>query len=437
MKIAIIGGGPAGCAAAHYAKENVPGAHITLFEAAPVLGGRTTSLRKDGWVVDTGAGFVTNFYPRLFSIASKQGFSDIIVEMNRISGLAKEGKVAPLNIGSTVSFLKFPFLRTWEKMKMASWTGAMTLKRKSYDLADPRTLVSIDDMSIEEYALQKLNPNIYHSLIRPGIEPFWYFSCADVSRALVMGLTSKAAGARFYSLPKGIDQICTHLASGAERKLGAAVQKITKEEHSYSLHYRQQEAEYHASFDRVVVATTASVANTITQELSISPVVRVFLETQSYAANIHICFRIALQPQELIAGSIFPCDSQRRMLAAIAFHRAKHSAHERDEELVSIYLSDAGAKEVMAFSDSELGTYAWEKARGCYPQLPEKAEIFSIHRRKEAIPVHAVGRYRKAVEAQEEQEESDIQFCGDYWATATIEGAVATAQRSILRWTSR
>ena len=214
MKIAVIGGGPAGCAAAYHLQKN--GKEVILLEAQEQIGGRTRSLRKDGFVLDTGAGFVTNFYPRLFALAKECSFADKIQEMNRISGLFRNDQLAELNIGSALSFLKFPFLGMWEKCKMAAWTLECTLKSKHYDLADPRTLAPIDLQSIEEYAYKRLNENIYHTLIRPGIEPFWYFSCADVSCALLLGLTSKAAGASFYSLPEGIDQIATSLTSSIE-----------------------------------------------------------------------------------------------------------------------------------------------------------------------------------------------------------------------------
>ena len=109
MKIAIIGGGPAGCAAAYFVRQHYPNVELTIIEKASQLGGRTTSIRKDGWVLDTGAGFVTNFYPRLFSIAQDHEFSHEIVEMNRISGLSRGGFVAPLNVGSTISFCSFHF----------------------------------------------------------------------------------------------------------------------------------------------------------------------------------------------------------------------------------------------------------------------------------------------------------------------------------------
>ena len=54
--------------------------------------------------------------------------------------------------------------------------------------------------------------------------------------------------------------------------------------------------------------------------------------------------------------------------------------------------------------------------------------LFFLIKRKEAIPVHAVGRYGLASEFLKIQQEnkSPLAFCGDYLATATVEGAVAT-----------
>ena len=435
MNIAIIGGGPAGCASAYFVRKYFPEAKVTIFEGASQLGGRTTSLRKEGWVLDTGAGFVTNFYPRLFSIAQEYGFADDIVEMNRISGLSREGKIAPLNVGSTVSFLRFPFLSMWEKTRMAWWTGKMTWLRKKLDLASSTSLAEYDTMSIEEYALSELTPNIYHSLIRPGIEPFWYFSCADVSRSLVMGLTAQAAGARFYSVPRGIDIICAQMAKEAECKLEHTVVQIQEEKQGYTIVSEHNGNNRQDFFDRVVVATTGTIAVQISKEVTLSSAVREFLESQTYAANIHICFRIPTQSSPPEAGSIFPCDSEKRLLAAISFHRAKQPHYDKEEELVSIYLSDVGAKTYMNTSDEDLAQIAWKKAREYCSVLPENADVFSVHRRKEAIPVHSVGRYKYAAEAQKALKDSNIQFCGDYWASATIEGAIATAQDAILRWT--
>jgi predicted NAD/FAD-dependent oxidoreductase len=61
-------------------------------------------------------------------------------------------------------------------------------------------------------------------------------------------------------------------------------------------------------------------------------------------------------------------------------------------------------------------------------------------RRAEAIPVHAVGRYRQAAAFKREQSSGDspILFCGDHLATATVDGAMASgyaaADALLSRW---
>ena len=69
-----------------------------------------------------------------------------------------------------------------------------------------------------------------------------------------------------------------------------------------------------------------------------------------------------------------------------------------------------------------------ELAREFYPEISPQAEPYFLIRRPEAIPVHAVGRYGLAHEFAEEQRArgGPVHFCGDYLATATIDGAVAT-----------
>src|SRR2546430_1069071 len=53
MRVIVIGAGPAGAAAAH--RLHRLGAEGTLLGACEHVGGRTATLRRDGWVIDTGA----------------------------------------------------------------------------------------------------------------------------------------------------------------------------------------------------------------------------------------------------------------------------------------------------------------------------------------------------------------------------------------------
>ena len=425
MKTAIIGAGPAGCAAAYAHK--LKGHEVILLEKDSSIGGRTQCYRNNGFTLDTGAGFVTNFYPMLKTIAQDLQFEDKWHHMHRSTGLFKDGKIAPLNVSSALSFASFPFLSTLNKFKMLMWIGGLTLKRGQWDLAKPSTLADIDVRSIAECARAELNEEIYHTIIRPGIEPFWYFSCEEVSQGLVLALSSQAAGARFYSFPDGIDTICEHLTEDVHTITDAAVVGIEQSGSDHIISYKTQQELKQISVEKVVIATTASVANNLVKELPesvVSTSMKCFLSSQRYASNVHACVEIPKLKDRPPAGALFPCDSGKHNLAAISFHSSKYPKNNRETELISIFLSDKGALELMHLDDEKLYEECWSLAKAIWPKLPSSYSPFHLVRRNEAIPVHEVGRYKKAANLNQEQQGKTIRFCGDYLATATIEGAI-------------
>ena len=86
MRFVVIGGGPAGCAAAYTRCKQ--GHEVRLFEAADQVGGRTKQLERDGFNLATGALFLMgDIYPRT---------SAILKEMGRWKALRPRGGAAEL-----------------------------------------------------------------------------------------------------------------------------------------------------------------------------------------------------------------------------------------------------------------------------------------------------------------------------------------------------
>ena len=315
---------------------------------------------------------------------------------------------------------------------MASWTGKLTVQRRRYELTNLSKLAPLDTRSIAQLADEELSPAIYHHLIRPGIEPFWYFSCEDVSAAMAESLTAHAAGARFYYVDGGIDQICQALASQATVTLSSDIQRVERVADGFTVSGVSGDRPLSRLVDQVVVATTANAAHSMTTPLSsqwVPAKVRDFLRQQRYAANIHVSFKISRLEVDPKLNSIFPSGEGKHPLAALSFHRAKQGKNQdTDAELISVYLSDLESRRVMAWTDEEIAERAWCLAREVYPRLPESRAVYHLHRRREAIPVHAVGRYKAALAVQEAQATtlSGVYFCGDYLSTATIDGAIET-----------
>jgi protoporphyrinogen/coproporphyrinogen III oxidase len=430
QRIAVIGAGPAGAAAAHALAEG--GHEVSVFERAAHIGGRTYSHREGDDCVDTGAGFITNFYPRTLALADSAGLADRVKELHRVTGLHRDGELAHLCIGSAISFLRFPFIGLADKWRMARWTASLSMRRGRYDIALPETLVELDHRSIGDMARSDLSEAVYHTLIRPGIEPFWYFDCEEVSAALAEGLAAHAAGAKFYAITGGIDHLCRALLRDLAVHTETAAEGLRVTPTGVDLTLSSPAGERTEPFDRVVIATTATVAHGLLKGAGGSPLNAeqdAFLASQAYAANVHICYRIPRLATAPGLNAIFPCGSDRAPLAALGFNRRK-SPHPATHptELVSVYLSDPESLRVMEWSDEALAAHGLQLGRAVFPALPDEAEVFHIARRREAIPVHSVGRYRQAVAFQAAQAHGDhrVLLCGDYLATATIDGAIAT-----------
>ena len=78
MKAAVIGAGPAGCAAAYTLGKN--GHDVALFEAQDHVGGRTSQVMRNGFNLGSGALFLMGgIYPRTNAILKELGHYDDLV----------------------------------------------------------------------------------------------------------------------------------------------------------------------------------------------------------------------------------------------------------------------------------------------------------------------------------------------------------------------
>lgn len=417
-RVAVIGSGPAGAAAAH--RLSAAGREVVLFERAAEAGGRTASWKLGDAVVDSGAGFFTNFYPAVAELLPELGLEAGVVTLSRSNALVHEGQVAVLSVGSTRSFLRFPLVRMRGKLRMTAHVGFASARHRRLDLSRPESLARLDDRSVRDHAVARLGEEVYEFLVRPGVEPFWYFSCADVSRSLSLGLQARAATARFFTLRGGMDTIAKGLAAAAELRVATEVTAIERAGAGVTVDGE--------AFDAAVVATTAEPA--LQMAGAVVPAgIREFVASQRYVPNVHAAFRVprAAAPPE---SARLPCGPGEHPVAAIACQSNKQQGTiPPDEEIVSVYLAAAPSAELIGASDEAIYERAWSLAREFSPDLPPTAEPLACIARATAIPVHAVGRYRSAAAAWAEQR-PPVVAAGDYLATATVDGALRSGLRA-------
>ena len=428
-RCAIIGAGPAGCTAAYELQKS--GFDVQIFEANAQVGGRTQTWREQNLNHDSGAGFFTNFYPNLESYIDELELHDEIITLSRNNGLVQNGKAAFLQLGSLQSFLKFPYASIRSKISMLRETLSMTLKHRHDHLYDCEKLAEYDEESVATYIRKRCNDEVYHAFIRPGIEPFWYFSCEEVSQSLLLALQSKAADAKFYTFAKGMDTFCRSVTKDMQVHTNTAIEDIAYQDNEFIL---QTKAESFRS-DFLVIASTASVAARICKNLNndiLPEEQRRFLSEQRYTPNIHAAYLAAKDECPAQASSLCPSGPGQHQIAAIGFGSLKGQNSDESlqgKELVAVFLSGEQSQTLLDKSEAELYTTMWQEARKFYPALPKEVTPFKLIKRAEAIPNHSVGRYKKAKEFWQGQK-APLVFAGDYLSTATVDGAIWSGKKA-------
>src|SRR5262245_32258598 len=79
-RVAVIGGGISGLAAAHRIHELNPNAAISLFEASDRLGGILQTEREGGWLIERSADMFTTREPWAIDLCRRIGIADELIE---------------------------------------------------------------------------------------------------------------------------------------------------------------------------------------------------------------------------------------------------------------------------------------------------------------------------------------------------------------------
>src|SRR6185369_3212441 len=101
-RIAIIGGGISGLAAAHRVLELNQSAQVTIVEASDRLGGTIQTEHHDGFLLERGPDSFISEKPQALALAKKLGLESQIIETNkhyRRSFIVRDGHLRPVPDG--------------------------------------------------------------------------------------------------------------------------------------------------------------------------------------------------------------------------------------------------------------------------------------------------------------------------------------------------
>ncbi len=375
FRIAVVGGGISGLAAAHRLCELGGGEGVALFEATGRVGGVLHSERRDNCLIEHAADMFTTKEPWAVNLYERLGLLDTLIETNRDNRRAfivHQGKLVAVPAGFTLMTPSrlMPMLKT----PLLTWRGK---GRAALECLVPRQ-PGTEDESLQSFATRRLGRETYERLVQPLIggiytaDPTRLSMQATMSqfvelereygsliRAALRGATSKQSGSgarygMFLAPREGIQELPRVLASrlpaGAVR-LDASVTSLLRTETGWRLEVDDKEEH----FDAVIVATPAHVAarllrqtsNALADDLAGIPYA-------SVAIAVMVLSRADVRHPLDGFGYVTPQVENRKVLAA-SFSSLKFPGRAaEDQVIVRAFVGGALQARLLDRSDSEI-----------------------------------------------------------------------------------
>jgi oxygen-dependent protoporphyrinogen oxidase len=165
-RVAIVGGGISGLAAANRIREIDPTVELTLYEAGNGWGGVLQTERREGWLIERSADMFTTREPWALDLCRRVGLADELIETDaryRRAFVVCRGKLVPVPDGFTLmSPAKvWPIVAT----SLLSLPGKLRL---ACEFFTPRKVDEADE-SLKSFVVRRFGREAFDRLIQPLI----------------------------------------------------------------------------------------------------------------------------------------------------------------------------------------------------------------------------------------------------------------------------
>ena len=208
MDVIVIGGGPAGCAAAYTLTKQ--GHNVRLFEAADIVGGRTRQLTRDGFNLGTGALFLMGgIYPRTSALLREMKLFDKLVPWGGRSQLMdSDDKRYPVSFVSLPSYLMVPKLKLIDRLKLAATYIKLLFTPGAENPFDGGALAKYDKgENLEDWSRRNLGNRAHEYILRPLMDFLYAVPASWLSTPFPLAIIKQAHKMKLSVPPGGVGQV--------------------------------------------------------------------------------------------------------------------------------------------------------------------------------------------------------------------------------------
>jgi oxygen-dependent protoporphyrinogen oxidase len=412
-RIAIIGGGITGLAAAHRLQELLPHAKLALFEASSRLGGILETLHADNFLVERSADNFLTKLPHAVDLCHRLGIADELLsteDSRRRAFVVKRRQLLPIPDGFYLMsprklgpFIKSPLLSPLAKLRVLAEPLIPRGPASQNLTPEPRPLTSdlrppFSDESVASFARRRLGLEVFERLVQPLVAGIYTADPEKLSMAATMPeflaqereygsllratrtrreadeSAETASGARYslFAAPKwGLGYLISALQNRLPSDsvhLDARISKVQttidgRWELVFSADNLQSEIRNPKStFDALIVATSSHAAAKLLEQRD--PPLASALAAIEYAgcAIFSMGFKRSQIAHPLNGFGIVVPNIERRRIIAASFASQKFPGRAPDKAaLIRVFMGGALQPELLQLDDAELRQVALQE----------------------------------------------------------------------------
>ncbi|MGH3934157.1 MAG: protoporphyrinogen/coproporphyrinogen oxidase [Pseudonocardiaceae bacterium] len=224
LDVAVVGAGIAGLSVA-YALQRA-GRSVQVFEAAEAVGGRMRTLRRDGYLIDTGAEMVPTYgYPATWRLIRELGVPAVDVPRVARPISMWRGDRAHPHVGRPLGLITGAGLSARGRLDLLRLNAGLALRSRAFDPDHPER-TPLGEMTVAQLG-GRYRRELTDYLLQPLVGTFFGWQPDRSAAAPFVSLllaTRNTANWRTYR--EGMDTLARRLAERVDVTTGCQVQQV-------------------------------------------------------------------------------------------------------------------------------------------------------------------------------------------------------------------
>ena len=226
-KVIIVGAGIAGLTAGYRLQK--AGFEVVVLESAERIGGRATTIKKQGYSIDPGASAVLGSYTAYLELAEELGLRAKLRAASQFVGTVKNKTIHYFNTGNVyLSGIATGLLSWWSKLRLArAFLDVQSAKRNGHiQFNDMGAAAAIDTETAEAYAVRCLNKEISEYFVEPIVRGMMLANADSVSKVELFHGLNNIYDVSLYGLEGGVKTFSDALAKGLDVRLQTPISAV-------------------------------------------------------------------------------------------------------------------------------------------------------------------------------------------------------------------